>query len=129
MNPSIGFIDELVRGLPFEVSAVVWGCCAGVDEAGKNWGDWAGLRVIPFPPNWAKYGRKAAPPIRNGEMAKAGDALLLIWGGDSRGSADMKRKMLKLKKPIYELIFRTPEQVLAVESGNEKAAMKLPFSG
>jgi hypothetical protein len=40
-------------------------------------------------------------------MAEEGDALLLIWDGESKGSANMKKEMLFKKKPIYEVILRT----------------------
>ena len=56
-----------------------------------------------FLPDWKTKGR-AAGPIRNKEMAIYADILLLIWDGKSRGSKSMKDEMLKLQKPIYEVI-------------------------
>jgi hypothetical protein len=41
-----------------------------------------------FPAKWDKYG-KAAGPLRNREMAAYADALILVWDGKSRGSANM----------------------------------------
>lgn len=55
--------------------------------------------------DWDKHG-KAAGPIRNKEMAELGDSLLLIWDGESRGSASMKKCMQDLGKPIYEVILK-----------------------
>ena len=46
---------------------------------------------------------KAAGHVRNKKMAEYGDALLLIWDGKSKGSANMKKEMQKLNKPIYEV--------------------------
>lgn len=59
------------------------------------------LRV--FKADWETHG-KAAGPIRNAEMAEAGDALLLIWDGKSRGSASMKREAEKRGLPIVEVV-------------------------
>jgi hypothetical protein len=40
-------------------------------------------------------------------MAEEGDELLIIWDGESKGSANMKSQMLLLKKPVHEIILRT----------------------
>lgn len=58
-----------------------------------------------FPADWETHG-KAAGPIRNKQMADYADALLLIWDGVSPGSANMKATMVKLGKPIYEIIIK-----------------------
>jgi hypothetical protein len=98
------------------ISEVVCGMAPGVDLAGKYFAenDWkldyplCSDRPIPvkeFPADWDKHG-KAAGPIRNKEMAEYADALLLIWDGSSRGSANMKSEMQKLGKPVYEVIIR-----------------------
>jgi hypothetical protein len=42
-------------------------------------------------------------------MAEYADALLLIWNGESRGSANMKENMVKLGKPVYEVILKEPK--------------------
>jgi len=70
--------------------------------------DYATNRNIPlkiFHAEWEEHG-KAAGPIRNKQMANYGEKLLLIWDGESRGSANMKAEMLKLNKPVYEIIIR-----------------------
>lgn len=84
---------------------IVCGGAKGIDEAGKRWGHTLSSkdRVKLFPADWDKHG-KAAGPIRNREMAQYADALLLIWDGKSRGSANMKSEMQKLGKPVYEVI-------------------------
>jgi len=92
------------------VSEVVSGGCKGVDRAGELW-----AKSYPQSPksvvvkvlkaDWEAHG-KSAGPIRNRQMAEYADALLLIWDGESRGSASMKREMERLKKPIYEIIIK-----------------------
>lgn len=65
----------------------------------------SGISYKEFPAKWIDHG-KAAGPIRNKQMAEYGDILLLIWDGESKGSANMKKEMLALNKPIYEVILR-----------------------
>jgi hypothetical protein len=85
------------------IEQVVSGCAPGVDTAGENFAAALDIDIETFPANWNKHG-KAAGPMRNKEMAEYADALLLIWDGKSKGSANMKQNMLKLNKPIYEVI-------------------------
>lgn len=64
------------------------------------------LKLTKFPADWDKFG-KAAGHIRNKQMAEEADALLLIWDGESKGSANMKKEMLFKNKPVYEVILKT----------------------
>lgn len=99
---------------PTTITEVISGKCRGVDNAGENWAreeywwdsghTWKGkIMIKEFPPDWDMYG-PAAGPMRNRKMAHYGDALLLIWDGKSRGSANMKIFMETQNKPIYEVI-------------------------
>ncbi len=83
------------------ITEVVHGGCRGIDqEAGRLFKEY-GVKV--FPADWTTHGR-AAGPIRNRQMAEYADALLLIWDGKSRGSANMKKEMGSLGKPVYEYV-------------------------
>ena len=101
-NSIIRFLVE--KNIP-KVKELVCGMCSGVDMCGKNWADNYEIPIKEFPADWKTHG-KAAGPIRNKEMAKYADALLLIWDGKSRGSANMKQEMKKLNKPIYEVFIK-----------------------
>lgn len=85
------------------ISEVVCGMANGIDSSGRYWAINYEIPVKEFPADWDKH-NKAAGPIRNKQMAEYADALLLIWDGKSKGSANMKANMLKLNKPIYEVI-------------------------
>jgi septum formation topological specificity factor MinE len=88
------------------ISEIVSGGAIGVDLSGEDFANLFGFKLKKFPADWEEHG-KAAGPIRNRQMAEYADALLLIWDGESRGSASMKKEMQKLKKPIYEVIVKT----------------------
>ena len=104
------------KNVATKVTEIVSGGATGVDACAKRLTqdkyptDMIGMRLVgkykEFPANWENHG-KAAGPIRNKQMAEYADALLLIWDGESRGSANMKKEIQKLKKPIYEVILRT----------------------
>lgn len=88
-----------------ELEIVSGGCTSGPDAGAKLWCASEEVSYKEFSADWDQYG-KAAGPIRNKEMAEYGDALLLVWDGDSKGSANMKAEMEKLKKPVYEIILK-----------------------
>lgn len=110
LDPTIGFIEGAMKLLkPYAmngpITEVVCGGAAGVDKEGAHWASHAGVKLTYFMADWNAHG-PAAGPIRNKEMAEYADVLLLIWDGESRGSASMKREMERLRKPIYEVIVR-----------------------
>lgn len=94
----------------YDVTQVVSGGAQGVDAIGE---DVANVYLSDkkdylkiFQADWDTYGKRAGP-IRNAKMAAYADALLLIWDGASPGSKSMKEEMLKLGKPIYEVMIRS----------------------
>lgn len=89
----------------YSIKMIVSGGASGIDTCGERFAHYYGIPYKMFPADWTAHG-KAAGPIRNREMAMYADALLLIWDGKSRGSANMKKEMEKLSKPIYEVILR-----------------------
>lgn len=86
-----------------QISQVVSGMAAGMDRSGTYFAIFYGIPVKPFPANWSKFGGSAGPR-RNLDMAEYADALLLIWDGKSKGSANMKARMKGMGKPIFEII-------------------------
>lgn len=85
------------------ITEIISGGALGVDSAGEAWARQKSIKITRFLPDWNTYGKKAGP-LRNIEMAKYADALLLIWDGKSRGSRHMKKSILDLNKPFYEYI-------------------------
>jgi hypothetical protein len=85
---------------------IVSGGAKGIDIAGEEYAATRYINIKRFLPDYKSYPSKVAPIMRNKEMAKYADGLLLIWDGESRGSANMKEEMLKLNKKVYEVIIK-----------------------
>lgn len=73
----------------FEITEVLCGGARGVDALGAQWAESRGVQILMFYADWEKFG-KAAGAIRNEEMARNAEALVLVWDGWSRGSAHMR---------------------------------------
>ena len=72
---------------------VVSGCAQGADTLGEQYALRHHLKVERYPADWENLG-KAAGPIRNEEMAKNADALIVfpVYGIPNRGTLDMIRR-------------------------------------
>ena len=81
-------VEAAVAKSGFEIGEVVSGGARGVDALAERWGKAQGVPVRVFKADWEKHGR-AAGPIRNRAMADYADALIAIWDGQSRGTANM----------------------------------------
>jgi hypothetical protein len=118
LHVSNSLIDCVIVNNKINITEVVSGCATGIDKCGESYAicynemgiryhnpEVSFLSIKRFPADWETHG-KAAGPIRNKQMAEYADALLLIWDGESRGSKNMKETMLKLGKPVYEVILK-----------------------
>lgn len=101
----LSMIGGLLHHFGLEPTEIVCGGASGPDRDGKEWAKEDRIPVKDFPAEWDKFG-KSAGPRRNLQMAEYADALLLIWDGESKGSLNMKQRMLGLKKPVYEVILK-----------------------
>lgn len=99
-------LGGLIRGAGWyeaDIREIVSGGANGIDAQGELF---AKINQIPlriFEADWKAHG-PAAGPIRNREMAKYADALLLIWDGESKGSASMLREARAEKLAIVQVI-------------------------
>lgn len=101
--PTTEQIANFIKEFTLAPSIIISGNARGVDRAGEIFANKVNTPLVLFKANWDKLG-KSAGYIRNQEMAKYGDALLLIWDGISKGSGHMKKLMEKENKPVYEVI-------------------------
>jgi len=96
-------LDEVIRVDDFEV---VSGACQGVDTLGEQYAKDRNLGLPKrFKADWDTFG-KGAGPIRNEEMARYADGLIVFWDGESRGTKLMidiaKRYGLEIKVIRYD---------------------------
>ena len=70
------------------ITEVISGMALGADSLGYSYAVRNKIPVECFPADWAAHGR-AAGPIRNGQMAKRGEALLAFKAPTSKGTAGM----------------------------------------
>ena len=77
-----------IEAAGWEITEVVSGCAAGADKLGEQWAAERGIPIRRSPADWKTY-RRAAGPRRNREMAGYAEALVAVWDGQSRGTANM----------------------------------------
>lgn len=96
------------------ISEVVQGDCSGADLLGSLWADEHGITVVSCPAMWGKIPN--AGRVRNTEMAKYADALVLFWFGDSPGSRDMRKQAIEHKLLVWDVY---PESFTVISPQNE----------
>ena len=103
----------------FEPTSIVSGKAPGVDTLGEEIAKMLGIPVDPYPitdKDWQIYGNGAGP-IRNTEMAKNADAVLVIWDGKSTGTKDMIAKARKfgLKSYVHMVEEEKPTETVRID--------------
>lgn len=93
-------VEEAIKISGFEISQIVSGKAKGVDTLGEVWALANNIPVEPFPADWSQHGR-AAGPIRNRQMAEYADALIAIWDGESKGTANMIQQARNKKLDVF----------------------------
>lgn len=101
-DPAI--LAKAVTACPWKITFVVNGGAAGVDTLAVQWAAQQGIMSLTYSADWSTHG-KAAGPIRNRAMARDAAALLAIWDGKSRGTANMieEAKARGLKVCIFRV--------------------------
>ena len=67
---------------------IVSGTANGADKLGERYGLEHKIKIKQFYPDWETYGKKGGF-IRNEDMAKYADALIVFWDGESKGTKHM----------------------------------------
>jgi len=103
-DPSI--VVAAIGASPFHITEIVEGDAPGVDRiAGFLAAQWK-VPCKVFRANWAVYGNNAGPR-RNQQMAEYAEALIAIWDGVSRGTADMISRATIRNLPVF--VYRISE--------------------
>lgn len=74
----------------------------GADRLAKDWAEWRGIRRLPFPADWTRYGGQAGP-IRNQQMLDEGRPDLVVAFEGDNGTADMSRRALRAGVELIEI--------------------------
>ena len=96
----IAIIAQAIEESGFDVSEVVSGTARGVDILGEEWAKSKGIPVKRFPADWNGLGKRAGF-VRNAEMADYAEALVAVWDGKSRGTANMIQVARKKGLKVY----------------------------
>lgn len=82
-------LDEVVTELKTEYNVtIVSGTANGADKFGEKYAEKHGLKIERHPANWGRFGRGAGP-IRNAEMVKESDGVVVFWNGHSAGASNI----------------------------------------
>jgi hypothetical protein len=79
---------------------ILHGGAKGVDKLAGRWAEWNWYWQKVYYPDYEKHPGKQAPLIRNVEMAKSGDYLIVFWNGISTGTKHMMEQMQRLGKHV-----------------------------
>lgn len=97
-NPAI--VSAAIAAAPFKITEIVDGDGPGVDRIAHFLATQWKIAFKRFPANWALYGNEAGPR-RNQQMAEYADALIAVWDGQSRGTADMITRASARSLPVF----------------------------
>jgi len=95
-------VIEAMLQCPFtnEITVVVSGTARGADTFGEEWARSAARQVARYPADWNRHG-KSAGFIRNRQMAENADALVAVWDGQSRGTANMIKEAEQRRLRVF----------------------------
>lgn len=93
---------------PWVITEVISGTARGPDTLGERWAEAADISTKQFPAAWDRHGKKAGF-LRNKEMAEYGDAAVIFWDGESRGTKSMID--LALSHGLHVLVVNLPRVV------------------
>lgn len=91
--------DLIAAHVPAGTSEVVSGGASGADALAERYARENSLMMTVVRPDYQTYDRHA-PLIRNGEIVRLSDYVLVFWDGKSRGSMNVIMTCIKQNKPF-----------------------------
>jgi predicted Rossmann fold nucleotide-binding protein DprA/Smf involved in DNA uptake len=91
---------DLSQHVPVDCTEIVSGGAKGVDQCAAAYAKLYKLKLTEFLPEYEKYG-KAAPLVRNRQIAEYADKILAFWDGKSKGTLFVIRYCQKIGKPCW----------------------------
>ena len=92
-----------------KIDLVITGGASGIDALAHRWAKGNNLDTRVVKPDWDTHG-KAAGPLRNADMVSmlsAGDAVVVIWDGKSKGARSTINLTRRSKRKLY--LFQKPD--------------------
>lgn len=102
-------VSQAINEAHFDITEVVSGGAPGVDRLGEKWAKIQGIPIKQFLAEWGKRGKKAGY-LRNVEMAKYADSLILVWDNRSHGSRMMREIAKDFDLHMFEKIIKVPKK-------------------
>ena len=90
-------VERLAELSPAEV---VSGGAAGVDALAASWACAHRVPLLELRPDYAAHGPTAAPHVRNAEIVRRADLVLVVWDGRSKGTLSALRAARRLGRPM-----------------------------
>ena len=97
--------DIVERYVPVGCSEIISGGAAGVDALAEQYAKDNGLKLTVVRPDYKTFDR-TAPLVRNGEIIRLSDYVLILWDGISRGTLNVIMTCLKTNKPHKLLLIK-----------------------
>ncbi|MBE6598833.1 MAG: DUF2493 domain-containing protein [Ruminococcaceae bacterium] len=92
-------IQNISGYIPDNVTEIVSGGAKGIDTAAAEYAKQNGIKLTVFLPQYEKYHR-AAPLIRNKQIADYADCALALWDGKSKGTIHTVKLFETQSKPV-----------------------------
>jgi 3-keto-L-gulonate-6-phosphate decarboxylase len=97
-------------GFGDEITEIVSGGALGVDQLGEKFAHKFDIPMKQFLADWKQYD-KAAGMIRNREMAEYSQALIAVYDGSSKGTANMIEEAKKRNLKVYVHLYTHKENL------------------
>ena len=78
---------DLEPYIPEDTEMIISGGAKGVDTLARMYAEKKRIPYLEIRPDYNRYGRKAAPLIRNREIVNKADLVIALWDGVSGGTA------------------------------------------
>jgi hypothetical protein len=101
---------------------VIHGGARGADSLAEIWAYRRHIEVKKYPAEWAKYGAKAAGPIRNKQMIDEGFPDLVIAFEGGRGTRNMKTQAAYAGLRVIDLSLESERFAVMQQTGAQQAA-------
>ena len=96
--------ETICEHVPMDCTEIISGGAYGVDREAERYARENKLKMTVIRPDYTTYDR-TAPLIRNAEIVRLADYVLVLWDGKSRGSHNVIMTCLKTNKPFRVFVF------------------------